>query len=548
MPLGWVLNGLVYTLGMTWSRTWSRVWVFPALLGCYSTQAGVEPPGDRLYFPTGLAASEDAARLYVVNSNFDLQYDGATLQAFDLPLLRYLAGAQAAAWDGPCLQNALGINLVTPRVGEPCAAPSSLFVRNQRLVGAFATDLLYQAQGTRGRLFIPVRGNASLTWVDVPGPGSADPFAMDCGGVRCDSAHLAGTNPEEPGNSRRITLPGEPFGAAFLSDPRWIGLTHQTGTQTSLLATGDAVSPPSLQFVVDEMPTGGTGIVAVPHDAEAFADGIAPRPAFLQTSRSTAQLTLVRLFSDDTSAGASSLLRPFLVREAIFPVQGNASGVDSRGILIDPSPREECKSRIVNDGTRSADEVAAERRKCARKPARLFIANRSPASLLIGEVGDASTPEGGRYNPDSVRIVESIPLSTGPSKLFLAPIVDRDGRFALRVFITCFDASTLFIYDPDAHVVENTVRVGVGPFAMAFDPFSIEAAAKHDVVPTQELTARSGGQTATVRERSYRFAYLASFTTSVVQVLDLDRARPGSQTFEHVVVSLGEPQLPKGTN
>jgi hypothetical protein len=46
--------------------------------------------------------------------------------------------------------------------------------------------------------------------------------------------------------------------------------------------------------------------------------------------------------------------------------------------------------------------------------------------------------------------------------------------------------------------------------------------------------------------RQYRFAYVASFTNSFVQVLDLDNSLARKDTFGHVVFSLGEPTLPKG--
>ena len=47
------------------------------------------------------------------------------------------------------------------------------------------------------------------------------------------------------------------------------------------------------------------------------------------------------------------------------------------------------------------------------------------------------------------------------------------------------------------------MRVGVGPFAMAFDPFSLEDVAKHAPVPIDERDKTLG-------LRRYRFAYLAS--------------------------------------
>jgi hypothetical protein len=561
-----------------------------ALAACYSTLGGVEPPRDRLYFPTGLAVSPDGTRLFAVNSNFDLQFDGGTLEAFDLRLLRVVANEQAAAFGtSDCVSGLFGgsFALVKKRIGDPCAAPTSAFIRGQRLIGAFATDLLFapiafekNAQKFR-RLFFPVRGSASISWADVPeeASGAQDIFNIDCGGDgrRCDTAHQAGNNPTEPNNTRGIAMPGEPFGLAFSENATVMVVTHQTAAQTSLLTTGFPVLPlgevskasttPSLQFVVDEMPLGGTGIVAIPHDPDAFAAEPSaknkPRPAFLQTSRASANLSLIRQFadvvlSDAPDGGAldggalidggavseSSLLRPFLVREATLP-----SGVDSRGIAIDASPRFACKARVKPaGGARTASDVARDTQACARIPARIYIANRSPASLLIGEVGDASSTLESAYNPDSIRIFESIPLENGPSKVFVAPIVDSDGRYAMRVFITCFDSAQVFIYDPEARAIEASLRVGLGPFAMAFDPFDAAQAGANARVGILRDTTRFNGNAATVEQRAYRYAYLASFTTSVVQVIDLDRSRPDSTSFEHVVLSLGEPTLPKGSN
>ncbi len=55
---------------------------------CYSDSAGIEPPTSSLYFPTGLAVSRGGGALYVVNSDFDLRYNGGTLQSYDLTTIR----------------------------------------------------------------------------------------------------------------------------------------------------------------------------------------------------------------------------------------------------------------------------------------------------------------------------------------------------------------------------------------------------------------------------------------------------------------------------
>jgi DNA-binding beta-propeller fold protein YncE len=124
--------------------------------------------------------------------------------------------------------------------------------------------------------------------------------------------------------------------------------------------------------------------------------------------------------------------------------------------------------------------------------------------------------------------------------VYLAPVVERDGAYALRVFIVCFDAATVFVYDPETEQVENVLRVGLGPFAMAFDPFDMTDVATHAQVPFDPRTAGTG-------LRRYRFAYLASFTNSFVQVIDLDDAQVDRSTFERIVFTLGRPMTPKGS-
>lgn len=563
--------------------------------GCYDTGDGSPPPLDSFYFPVGLQVSHGGSTLYAINSNFDLQYNGGTLQSYDLRLIRQHVLLAIANPTDPALP------LVRPNspngcpsnppifkegeatrqpLGETCAPPvrSQFYVRDSAVIGAFATELLLSkppsqlvdqvpklhasdppapaANVTFDRLFAPVRGNATLTWATVerdtfdlaPGPQDTKetypPFRIDCGqgeNQRCDALHQVGEDTNEKGNTRHLKLPGEPFAAAISEDGQSLVVTHQNETKSTLFSTAlgrtiqtDRLDPPSLEFIADNVPFGGVGIKPIPHDPDAFLGELLPRPAFFETSRAVAQVSLLRQYTDQlggTSTTSASLGRPFLNVETAFPVTASAGGTDSRGLVIDPSPRLACKAKLPPSPTDA--QVAA----CARKPARAFIANRSPAALLIGDVG-MSDGVLGTYDPDRLTIHTSVPLSAGPSKVYLAPIVDRDGRLALRVFIVCFDSATIFVYDPDANALENVLRVGVGPFAMTFDPFSFEEVAQHAVVPPD---ARDPGI------RRYRFGYLASFTQSFVQIIDLDNAIPASSTFERVVYTLGLPTNPKGT-
>ncbi len=575
---------------------------------CYSTGDGTDPPIDRFYFPVGLQVSHGGSVLYAVNSNFDLQYNGGTLQSYDLRLIRRHVLDIIADPNNPNVPLVRGANPPgtscpsDPPVdkqggeggrqplGQTCAPPvdSTFYFRDGAVIGAFATDLqlslppdqlvLQTPKATASeptppagnrrfdRLFSPVRGNASLTWADVerdsfdsvpPDDRNAPyaPFRLSCGQDdqrRCDALHQVGEDPNEVDNTRRITMPGEPFGMAVSEDGKAIVITHQNETKTSLFLTGlsrennegdGTVRNPSIQFILDQVPFGGVGITPIPHDRDAFIGAAElPRPAFLETSRVVAEVSLIRQYPDEFGGLQSAQKRPFLDLERAFPVTAAAGGTDSRGLVIDPTPRLACKAKVrpVDPATnRTQADVDRDIVACARKPARAFLTNRTPAALLVGDVGVAEGVDGA-YDPDRLLIHSSIPLSSGPSRVYLAPIVDRDGAYALRVFAVCFDSATVFVIDPDTLSLENVIRVAPGPFAMAFDPFTLEDVATHAQVP---FDTRDPGRGL----RRYRFAYIASFTQSFVQIIDLDDAQANRATFERIVFTLGNPTNPKGS-
>ena len=543
--------------------------------GCYSAGSGSNPPGNIFYFPVGLAVSQGGNVLYAVNSDFDLQWNGGTIQSYDLTQIRRDAlltiadpfnptlpfvnppptGMVGACPNNPPVYLTNGSGLRQP-LGETCAPPmdSTHYVRDSVIVGAFATDLQLSPSGTR--LFAPVRGDATLTWADVvpddpnipPSPDATPatypPFAIDCGlrvANRCDASHHAGNNPNEPGNTRNITMPGEPFGMAQSEDGTEIAITHQSTTEVSLFSTGlqnnAVVSNPFLQFVLEGVVQGGNGISVIPHDPDAFpgcaAGGTcAPRPAFLETSRNVAQLDVLRFYADEGAGTVSSLLRPFLAAESTFALTANNGGTDSRGIAIDKSPRLACKARA---GT--PEEVT----QCAQKAAPVYFANRAPSSLVIGEIGERAADGSDAYDADRLLVFENVPLTAGPSRVYLAPIVDQDGRYAMRVFVVCFDSATIFVYDPSTQSIENAItQVGLGPYSLAFDPFSLDDVAQRKLVPPDP---RATGAPL----HKYRFAYVASFTDSFVQLIDLDNSLADKSTFENIVFTLGFPQAPVGT-
>jgi hypothetical protein len=595
---------------------------------CYSTGDGTPPPPATFYFPVGMVVSRGGNVLYVVNSDFDLQWNGGTVQSYDLNAIRQGAAISAAGYslspqlplfDGGGLSLFLdGSTAVPPTGPDLCAAGdtaflgdggfisscapvinSSVYVRDSVTIGAFATDIQISPWGNR--LYSPVRGDASLTWLSIipddpnihpiPGTRACDvagqdggsigcyaPFKLQCGqagnGGRCDATHHAGVNPYEPGNTRNLTMPGEPFAMAQSADGTSIVLTHQSEGDTSLFLTGltddggpSSPSTPSMQFIVDAgLPLGGDGIASVPHDPAAYGCAVAancpalPRPAFLETNNTTAEMNLLRYYSDDntiiTTDAAfpdaanlpihSQIPRPFLEVERTLPITTLSGGTDSRGIVFDTSQRLACQHQYLTTDARFGECVT-------QYPARVFIANRTPAALITGTAGLYSSIDNA-YDADAIDLTGSIvqPLDSGPSRVYLAPIVDADGDYALRVFVVCFNGNSIDVINPDTGLIEATIPVGEGPFAMAFDPFSmLDVALGAHVQPmtnpaTVGYVPSPGAAQVDIPLPHYRFAYVASFTNSYVQVIDLDNSEPNKETFETVVYTLGTPTVPKG--
>ncbi len=566
---------------------------------CYPAAGeGVDPPALSLYFPVGFAVSRGGNVLYAVNSDFDLQWNGGTIQSLDLNLIRRHAvmcikdpsdpnlplaqppDPNASCPGGPPVSTNRYDAGVVP--GWACAPPTnaSFYMRDSVAIGAFATDLqlsTFPDPGTgRFRLLTPVRGDASVTFADVVNddPNSAPlptdtaatyaPFSLDCGTRdshgRCPAGNRVGNNALQRGDTRFITMPGEPFGMAQSDDGQAIVVTHQNDIESSLFSTftqgtadqqpdgGVSATLPALQFVLQGVPTGGIGIAPIPHDLQAYPDcfadagsdackAIEPRPAFLQTSRAAAQVAMIRYYNDQGDA-PSSIFRPFIQNEAQYALNVNAGTTDfARGIAIDPSPRIRCKAKITVP--QSDPTYPAQVQACARLPARVFVASRGPSSLLIGTVGAPITQEGA-YNADLATFNESIPLPNGPSAVHLAPVIDQKGNYALRVFIVCFDSNAIIDYDPDQKLIEAVIPVGLGPFALAFDPFDYDAAARGDHV---DVDPRNGD----LALKKYRFAYVGSFTQSYMQLLDLDNSTTDKSTWATVVYTVGVPTPPKGS-
>jgi DNA-binding beta-propeller fold protein YncE len=543
--------------------------------GCFLGDVALSPPDDSLYYPTALVRSPGGSTLYVANSDFDLQYDGGTVLALDLvkirtrllPLLAKLreigtAGSTTTVRDACntlcgssdqplCNKLDLKTNTNTVLNPGPCLAiplgDAVLGTPPSGTIGAFASGAIFvrRSVAPAARLFLPVRGDPSITFFDVNDDTATRAFVptLDCTGTstnlpgeRCNNLHRIGVEPFE--SSRAIILPTEPIGIAASEDGTAIVVAHQTEKSVSLTIddpgqntpTLDGAKPkPTLEFVLGSLPDGPTDVATVPIPA-LFRDkvkvmspsaSIDYQRGFLISYRAASVVDLVRVHKDESGTS-----RPFLTRSNETTIVVNADGKDSRGIAIDNSVRDECEKACT-----SGD--AACQLDCLKHPLDIFIANRTPPSLLVGRIetstipADSAAPTAGY---DRVFITDSIPLAFGAAKVVVGKVIDPTGKLSRRVFAGAFDSKRVFSYDPQAHRVDAIFSTGRGPQALAFDTDD-----------KADIAGAAGDPLA----KGHSFLIVGHFTDSYLGVVDLDMRYP--QTFGTMFASVGTPTPPKAS-
>lgn len=567
--------------------------------GCYSAGDGSSPPGERIYFPVGLALTTDARELAVANSDFDLQYNAGTLALLDLERLRALL-PQPCSNDEQCAPRVCDTE---PRASnefepgfvcvdgdaanraDPCGSLGSRAPQDQLLypgrcnyieidserppllpsgepsepvlishveIGAFATDVVWSPRpstlepaenGSQGRLFIPVRGDATLHWADVT------PDGIECGQGQahgsCDDAHRAGNRPDQE-NTRDLRLAAEPFGVA-VSPEMPIGgnpsasvvlVTNQTTGRVSLFGSdwteNQADAAVALEFEVTNLALRPMSAVALPPPRLSWVSGERYEPGFLVTFRNSAEINLIRYFADDEANPE----RPYASRASAVPITINTVGSDSRGIALDDATRRaneracaeapeaqanlgaDCLMRGVCTPIERASPALSAYVACLRNvastPLDVFVASRAPASLLVGRTVPA---QNALQSSELPAFYDSIPLTLGPSRVVTGRVIVGESaagelEFEPRTFVSCFDSRRVFIYDPVRRRIDTEVRTGRGPHAMAVD-------------------------------EQHGLLFIGHFTDSFIGVVSLDRRFP--RTYSKMLATVGEPSAPRAS-
>ena len=510
--------------------------VIPCVLlsGCFGPGEGVEVPKDQIYFPVGLALDKGAQHLFVVSSDFDLQYNGGAVQSFNLDPLQQNQLPQLCEADADCAKGACE--------GGLCACPQGDRADSDRLlfpgrcnpidpkdvkvasvkIGAFATDAVLrqrpkmidpktQTESVDGalegptdaapeRLFVPVRGDSTLHWIDLR-DGSLECGQASSADGSCDSAHRAGDDPTD--NPRGIKLNSEPFAIDASARGDTVVVSNQTTGTASLFVNDWTTSRgPQLKFALasDRIPSRPVGLAAVP---QPLAPGEVPDPnntdTFLMTFRNSAQVRLFRFAPDTTAADVDTAqARQYLVDGGGVGIDANSVGSDSRGIAIDASARKLAKDRCV-----AGDEACIG--AAGLVPLDVYVANRAPSTLLIGRT---------RPPQEYPYFFQSVPLTAGPSHVVVGEVTTPSGEKETRVFVACFDSRRVFVYDPQRSRIETEILTGRGPHALVVDP-------------------------------SRRLLYVGHFTDSYVGVYSLDLAHPA--TYGTLLGTLGNPKSPRAS-
>jgi hypothetical protein len=492
------------------------------LSGCFGPGEGVEVPQDQIYFPVGVALDASQQHLFVVSSDFDLQYNGGAVQSYDLSKLaavlpvRCSEANAAEVCDGVC-----EAGLCVPEAGgTPCLTtgdrpdadqllypgrcnpldPTPLQVSTVK-IGAFATDAVIRTNpdGNQERLFVPVRGDSTLHWLDVTDG------ELNCGQASdgaCDARHRVGADTAE--TNRGIKLGPEPFAIDASLHAENIVVTNQTTGTVALFANDDAKwgfgDAPRLQanvsFALNNGNSRPVGVAAVPPSQSELQSAPAG-PAgytFMLTFRDTAQ---VRLFRSSPDA-SSTPDRPFLVDGGGVGIVANSVGSDSRGIAIDDSARKDAEGACAVDDVNCLAQAALV-------PLDVYVANRSPSSLLIGRT---LAPQQYPY------FFQTLPLTTGPSRIVIGKVTNADGNPETRVFVVCFESRRIFVYDPQRSRIETEILTGRGPHALTVDT-----------------------------ERA--LLYVGHFTDSYIGVFSLDLRFP--DTYGTMLATMGTPRSPRSS-
>jgi DNA-binding beta-propeller fold protein YncE len=409
------------------------------LAGCTASGSDIHPPQDRVFFPTGLAVSPTGDFLFVANANSELRYDSGSISVIDLGIVRDTIeqwlehpGQPLPSECGPDPDHSETLVCDETKVQDKT---QSFFKQNAGVrIGNFATDLALQnftdADANFTRVFVPTRGDPSISWADfATGTGTGTGTLSCTAGAEtyplCDDVHRLTFVANDPD---QLPVPTEPFSVFADAHNGFAMVTHLTsGSVTLVRAPRD-----SRQVGVADVISG----VFAPDPATGLsgASGIAGRnPATADDLVYVGGTSEGRIqtFTVGTRAGTAAFLLPgrYFFLDAVGGTNGNSS--DTRGMQFSPSGD------------------------------RLYVANRNPPTL---QVYDTSLGPNGVPRNAATGASDLCRQVSGIAVLGADPGAGIDER----VYVTCFEDGQIYVVDPSGQSqVEDIISVGRGPYSAA---------------------------------------------------------------------------------
>lgn len=390
--------------------------------GCPATGDEIRPPPDQFYFPTGMEMAPDESVLFVANANSDLRYDSGAVSVVHLNAVDNLIEAWLADNEPPegkdCERDlSVPYTLV-------CDESEAILGDAGVRIGNFATELKVQtlAEESMLRLFVAVRGDPSLTWIDYDREARDLSCADAEGFTECDDDHRM---TQLRNDEDLIGLPDEPFGLFVDSIKGYVVVTHLSNGAVSVADAPYDGDPPILSdavgnlFLAEEGQTGAVGVAGRAPGSE--------NDRVYVTSRRESRIQTLIVQRD--AGGLPSLLPAefFFMRGTVNPSN------DGRGIAFSA------------DGNRA------------------YVVNRIPAMLHIFDT--SLDPLGVPRN----EFMASVELCAEASNLEVVP-ADEASERGDRIYVACFRNGQIWSIDPRGPVVDAIIDVGRGPHAIAAAP------------------------------------------------------------------------------
>ena len=397
--------------------------VLCSVYACNLDNLGDPPPRGDIYMPTALALSQQSADsppryLYLVNSNFDLRYNGGSLQAFDLDKLdSAVAGCKIP--------------------GPDCTIATDDILTDEVLVPSLTTSLAISPD--HSRLYVAARTDATVLYVDLDETAERDNDVLKCDDTdrRCSASHTRGD--DATSNPERLRFPEEPVGmvsfpaAEIYAQPdseldamSFLMVAHRPG-YVSLFLDAPSDGPKSKYPLLIDVKSGldqePTGIAFDPVTRLAYLS------VYARLSSSIGSKVLVR-------AGLAPEADPesvFVYDAGLLSLDGLAKQRDTRDITMNPT-----------------------------RPGQALVLSNQPSALLFADV---AATQAGLAPPSSAPVRSLIDIGAGaPSRIALGALGSRS-----IAAVSCFDAQKVFIVDAARAELLTVIHNLNGPFELAID-------------------------------------------------------------------------------